>query len=338
MGHQIFVLAPTFPNYKDTEKNIIRYPSLPNPFIQKYPLGIPIVPASKIAKLKPDLIHTHHPLIIGKFASYLSEKLHIPLFFTAHTQYEQYLNYYFPKGFDFTSRMLINDLASLSLKCQKVICPSPQTETRLKKYGIENTQVLFNGIDTKLFSFKKQALNNKLTVIYTGRIQKEKNPFFLIKVAKELKKMTPNFQIIIIGDGRLLPKVSDLVIKNKLEDNVQLTGQVSQKILPNIYQSADLFFTPSISEVMPLSVLEAQSCGLPTVALTNSNLESIVIPEVSGLLLKPNPNLVAKEILCLFKNKKKLKSLSLGARKVAEKNSLKNCAKELIKLYTTSYS
>ncbi len=333
LGHKIYVLAPNFPGYIDSEKNIIRYFSMPNPFVNDYPLGLPLVSLKKIRQLKPDVIHTHHPLVIGKFASYLSEKIDVPFFFTAHTQYEQYLNYYFPHGYQITSRFLLNDLRNLSQKCLKVICPSPETEIRLNKQGIKNTKMIFNGIDTDFFTPAKKIFSEYPAIIFTGRLEKEKNPLFLIKIAYELKVLSPDFKMIIIGEGKLLPRLSELIIKYKLENNVSPVGSVNQELLPSIYKTVNIFLTPSTSEVMPLSVLEGEACGLPVIALERSNLNCVIENNKSGYLIKPNPKIIAEKIVELVNNKNKLNKFSKRSRGISEKYSLENCARSVIELY-----
>jgi glycosyltransferase involved in cell wall biosynthesis len=332
-GHKVHVLAPNFPGYKDTEINIIRYFSIPNPYIKNYPIGLPLVSLDKIKRLHPDIIHTHHPLIVGKFASNLSEKINVPLIFTAHTQYEQYLNYYFPRGYQITSKILIKDLISLSKKCYKIICPSPDTEKRLNSHEIKNTQIIFNGINTNFFTPAKELFSDYPILTYTGRLGKEKNPLLLIKIASELKKISPNFRMIIIGKGLLVTKLSELIIKSKLENNVSLVGEINQELLPSIYKTVNIFITPSTSEVMPLSVLEAESSGLPVFALKKSGLECIVENNKSGYLLDPNPKTISKTIKELVKNRKKLKRFSKRSREISEKYSLEHCAKSVEQLY-----
>jgi len=204
MGHKVLILAPTFPGFKDTDRDIIRYPSLPNPFIRNYPLGVPLVLLGKIRRLKPDIIHSHHPLIIGQYASQLADKLRLPLYFTAQTQYEQYLNFYFPHGYDLTSKLIVRNLFTLSKSCKKVICPSQKTKVRLDKHGIKNTIVIHNGIESEFLVKPTKKNIYQPTLVYTGRIEKEKNPQFLIKVSRELKKVLPDFKLLIIGSGSLL--------------------------------------------------------------------------------------------------------------------------------------
>lgn len=332
-GHKVYLLAPNFPGYKDNEKNIIRYFSMPNPYIKNYPIGLPLVSLDKIKHISPDIVHTHHPLIIGKFASYLSDKIRAPLIFTAHTQYEQYLNYYFPHGYRITSKILIRDLKNLSKKCFKIICPSQETESRLNRYGIRNTKTIFNGVDTNIFTPAKEIFSDYPSVIYTGRLEKEKNPLFLIKIAYQLKKISSNFKMTIIGGGRLLPKMSELIIKYKLEANINLVGNIDQELLPKMYKVANIFVTPSTSEVMPLSVLESEACGLPVIALNGSGLNCIIENDRSGYILAPNPKLIARKIIEVVGNKEKLKSFSRRSRRISEIYSLKHCVKSILQLY-----
>ncbi len=328
----MYVLAPSFPGYKDTEKNVLRYFSLPNPFVGSYPLGIPLVPLNKIKKIKPDIIHTQHPLVVGKFAEYVSDKFQLPLFFTAHTNYHQYLNYYFPKGYQITSRFITRDLRNIASKCRLVLCPSPETEERLNRLGITNTKTVYNGIDTNLFTPPKSLSADILTLIYTGRTVKEKNPELLIKIARHLSKIT-NFKMIIIGDGDLLSKMYQQVRRYKLEEKVLLTGNIKNEVLPNVYKSANIFITPSTSEVMPLSILEAQSCGLPVIALKKANLGSIVHHNQSGLLLDSNPKKIAEDVFALWKDKKRLALFSKNSVKIARAHSAGKNAEQLYKLY-----
>lgn len=329
LGHKVFILAPFFPGYKDTNTTVLRYPSLPNPLIKKYPVGIPLIPITKIKKLKVDIIHTHHPFMVGQFAAHVSKKLSTPLFFTAHTRYEQYLNYYMPHGYRLTSRLIKRDIKILAEKCVQVICPSKNTKNRLKKNGIMNTVVVHNGIEKNFFNKPKKKTTKQPAFIFTGRLEKEKNLQFLLKIAKELKICLPTFELVLVGSGSLFRKLQKSIYKLGLEENVILAGEVSRSLLPNIYKSFHLFITPSTSEVMPLSIIEASASGLPVVALKDANLEELVIHGKNGLLLKPEPKKIAKTIRDTVLDTNKLFTLSQNAFKHSKNFS---CAKTVIEL------
>ena len=335
-GHQVLVLAPNFPGFVDSEKGILRYPSLPNPVVKSYPLGVTLVPFGKIKEFRPQVIHTHHPFFVGRFAAGLAQKLSVPLFFTAHTQYHLYLNYYFPQGYALISKVLSRDLRDLAKNCYTVICPSPQTKERLAGFGITNTKVIFNGIETNLFSPPERKFVSRPTFVYTGRIEKEKNPLFLIKLAIYLKKRLPRFRLYIAGSGNFLPKMAKEVEKFQLGENVQLLGDVPRQLLPHLYAQAHLFVTPSSSEVMPLSILEALSCGLPVVGLAGSRLESIVLEGKTGFLLPANPRVIGDKIITLFNRPDSLRFLSRETRRLSAQFSIESTARQVSDLCRTS--
>lgn len=333
LGHVVYILAPTFPGYKDRDKHVIRYPSLPNPFIKKYPLGIPLVPIDKIKKIRPDIIHTHHPLIIGQFASFVAERLEKPLFATAHTQYEQYLNYYFPNGYNLTSSIIINDLKNLAEASRFIVCPSSNTQKRLSKHKIKNTIIINNGVEKVFFVKPKGKTNTTPTLVYTGRLDREKNPLKLIAYAKEISKLIPNFKLLVIGTGDKFKEMFDLTHRMKLDENIIFTGEINRLLLPKIYKSAHVFITPSISEVMPISILEAMASGLPIIAVKKSGLEEIVVDKKTGFIVSDDPKIIAQKIKTLFSNKKRLLSLSQNTYKFALNFSSEEVAKKLIELY-----
>lgn len=97
LGHQVTVFAPTYENQEE-EPGVFRYATLrkdimggivlPNPFDRRI--------EQEFKKQKFDIIHVHHPMLIGQTAVHLAKKYHIPLVFTYHTRYEQYLCYVKP--------------------------------------------------------------------------------------------------------------------------------------------------------------------------------------------------------------------------------------------------
>src|SRR5512143_1841165 len=94
MGHNVFIFAQE-DNYEDTEPFIFRYPSLHLPLTGDIPAAIPVSSFvdQLIPKLKLDVIHTHHPFLLGQTAAAKARDLNLPLVFTFHTQYQEYTHY-----------------------------------------------------------------------------------------------------------------------------------------------------------------------------------------------------------------------------------------------------
>lgn len=336
LGHQVMVMAPMFPGFKDSEKLVVRYPSFPNPFAKSHPIGIPMFNKTALEKFSPQIIHTHHPLIVGKLAALLAEKYQTPLFFTAHTNYQQYLHHYFPYGLEYTSKLLSGDINGLAKKCHTVICPSPETQKRFIRAGITNTLIIPNCIEKGVFKPKNNSAGSSLVLIFTGRIEKEKNPLMLIEISHDLKKIVHDFKLYIAGTGSMLQQISQLINKYHLQENIYLLGDIPRLLLPGLYHNANLFITTSTSEVMPLSIIEALSCGLPVVALKNSNLESLITHDKNGLILSPSSRLIAKQVLKLFHDPEKMVRLSKNAVAESKKYMADNIAAKLISLYSSA--
>src|ERR1041384_1722255 len=93
-GHNVFVFAQYDANYKDEEPFIFRYPSLPLP-LGEISTALPVSPFvdQLLPALKLDVIHTHHPILLGQTAARKAVELGLPLVFTFHTQYWEYTHY-----------------------------------------------------------------------------------------------------------------------------------------------------------------------------------------------------------------------------------------------------
>ncbi len=95
-GHKVYIVAPNYPGYRDVDESIIRVRSIPLYYRANYPL--PIFCGKELAsifnQLKIDLVHSHHPFGLGQSALIACKKYNnIPLVFTHHTLYEEYLHY-----------------------------------------------------------------------------------------------------------------------------------------------------------------------------------------------------------------------------------------------------
>ena len=95
LGHNVFIFTQQASDYEDTEPFIFRYPALDLPVFHDFPSTIPLSPFVDrlLPHLKLDLIHTHHPVLLGQTAASKAEELDLPLIFTFHTRYREYSHY-----------------------------------------------------------------------------------------------------------------------------------------------------------------------------------------------------------------------------------------------------
>lgn len=133
------------------------------------------------------------------------------------------------------------------------------------------------GLDTTMYQevhplvrkvAKRQELDvdeDTLVLAFVGRLDPQKRPTLLPKIADELVKREPDrsFTIIVMGDGDLHGTVEREIKRLKLEERVQLLGTVPKP--SDMLEAADIFLLPSVSEGLSIAVAEAMALGLPVV-------------------------------------------------------------------------
>jgi glycosyltransferase involved in cell wall biosynthesis len=115
-------------------------------------------------------------------------------------------------------------------------------------------------------------------VIYVGRLEPVKGIRYLIDAAKSVSGKMKNVKFLVVGDGPLRSEVS-------LSPQMVSTGWRND--VPDLLNASDLFVLPSISEGLPLSILEAYALEKPVVATNVGAVSEIVIEGRSGLLVPP---------------------------------------------------
>lgn len=128
--------------------------------------------------------------------------------------------------------------------------------------GIEAKQYRFN-CETRQDYRKKYCLEDKFVIVHVGRICKVKNHIFLIDIFNEICKQKNNYVLMLVGDGDMKDKIENLVTDYKLDGKVIFMGERND--VPELLQAADIFVLPSLSEGLPLVVIEAQAAGLQSI-------------------------------------------------------------------------
>ncbi len=176
-----------------------------------------------------------------------------------------------------------------------IICGGVGKEFNPKKYDekIKNKYKAYNGL-----------------IITVGRLNKRKNIDDLVKAANIVVKKIPKIKFLIIGKGKEKEHLEKLIKKFGLGKNVALTGFVSNKELPSYYATADLFVLTSKYESFGIVYVEAMASGTPAIGYEMIASREVIEDGKSGFVIKPNPKTLAKEIIIILKNKKKLKKMS----------------------------
>lgn len=139
-------------------------------------------------------------------------------------------------------------------------------------FGNKAYKFIPNFIDSDDYKFDLQTRNQirlkmgvegKKVIATVGRVAAQKNPFFALDVFDRLADKEEEVEYWWIGSGPLDQKVADYAGKLKHADRVKLLG--SRNDVPDLYQAMDIFFLPSLFEGLPVTGVETQAMGLPSV-------------------------------------------------------------------------
>ena len=165
--------------------------------------------------------------------------------------------------------------------------------------------VLNNAIETNDFRYDQSIrdeergtflLGDSLVVGHVGRFVNQKNHHYLIQIFKKIVENNYNSILLLVGFGRLQKDIEDLVYKEGLTNKVIFTGVRSD--VNRIMQAMDVFVLPSLYEGLPVTLVEAQTSGLPCIISDRVPPDCSIIPElISTCKLEESPEKWAELII-----------------------------------------
>nr|WP_218280103.1 glycosyltransferase [Verrucomicrobium spinosum] len=141
----------------------------------------------RLDSFQADIIHAHHPFLLGATALRVGASKNVPVVFTHHTRYEDY-THYVPFDSPAFREVAVNLSTQFANLCDGVIAPSESIATMIKERGVESpVKVVPTGIDIKAFSSgdgrgmrkKLKIPDDAFVVGHLGRLAAEKNLEYL---------------------------------------------------------------------------------------------------------------------------------------------------------------
>jgi glycosyltransferase involved in cell wall biosynthesis len=171
-------------------------------------------------------------------------------------------------------------------------------------------------------------------VLFVGRLIPRKGLIYLVEAAKHIVKEHSQTLFLIVGDGPLKKHLLSHIEETKLASNFVFLGDVNEKLLPAVYNFADIFVLPSIQEGQGIALLEAQATAKPVVAFNVGGIGEAVLDKETGLLTKPDSNELADAIRKLLANESLRETMGSNGRKFVEDNfSWGICAQKMLQVY-----
>mgnify|MGYP001555371787 FL=1 len=268
--------------------------------------------ADRAQGLKLNHIHAHFANRSTSVASLTSEILGIPYSFTAHAVdiYKQ----------DVKPAILSRKIEAA--RC--VVTVSEANKAFLEAHANGSSEKIvriYNGIDVHRFKPAAAPPAEPFTILAVARLVEKKGLDDLIEACHYLRERGLSIQCWIIGKGKMRRPLQALIKKQKLGDTVKLLGAHSQDEVLERYRKSHLFVLPCIvgsdgnRDGLPVSIVEALSCGLPVVTTAVTGIPEVVQHQHNGLIVpEHDPKSLADSIQTLIADEGLYKQLKQNAR------------------------
>lgn len=152
-------------------------------------------------------------------------------------------------------------------------------------------EIVRNGIDITRFSPPVRRPEGPFTILAVARLVEKKGLPLLLEACRNLRDRGLEFRCEIIGKGAQQSLLEGLVRTWDLGDRVTLAGAMAQQEIVERYHQAHVLVLPCIigtdgnRDGLPVSIVEALSCGVPVISTPVTGIPEVVHHEVNGLLV-----------------------------------------------------
>jgi glycosyltransferase involved in cell wall biosynthesis len=288
-----------------------------------------------VSRINPDVIHVHAPNFFSCYIIPVAKLKRIPIVATVHLEEVD------PVGY------LLSAFRKLALaRFDKVIAVSNYTRSLALNAGVKGDKisVIYNSCDETFFgqSKNKDAIRKKYNIpmdikviIFVGQLINRKGVSFLIESLRILRKTVDNFLTIIVGQGEEFQKLKSLVKEYGLVNHVDFRGNVTRKMLAELYSVADVFVLPSLAEGHSVALVEAMASGLPLIASDIEGSRVSIKEEVNGYLIDiGNVQKLAQRLKIILTDSNLQQKMSRNSSKIyGEKFSTKILIDNYLEIY-----
>jgi 1,2-diacylglycerol 3-alpha-glucosyltransferase len=343
-GHQVRIVAPTFEGAEESTDDVLRVPAIQGFNGSDFSVRLPQpgLIAAFLDDFRPQVIHSHHPFLLGDSALRFAWSRRLPLVFTHHTLYEQY-THYVPLDSEALKRVAIQMAVEYCNLCTHVIAPSESLEHLLEERGVTTpVTVIPTGIDLDFFSSgdrrrflrQQQVEDNALVVGHVGRLAGEKNLAFLAEAVGRFLARRRDAVFLVVGAGPEEEAFRGSLLRQAESRQVLLVGKKTGRELADAYAAMDVFVFSSQSETQGMVLAEAMAAGAPVVALDGPGVRDVVARDNGRLLAgDATAESFANALEEVTADPRRLRRQCEAVQASIQEFSLDICADRLVELY-----
>jgi len=195
-------------------------------------------------------------------------------------------------------------------------------------YRPESIEVIYNGIDLGSFreddSGKVISLRRELgldhgeaILVNVGRLIPQKGQRYLIMAMPKVLDEQPSCKLLLVGEGPMENELQDLAHDLGVGEAIWFLR--TRLDVPAILQLSDLFVLPSLSEGMPVALLEAMAMRKPCIASNITSIPEVVEDGRSGVLVEPQrPDQLANAVLSLIDDRERRQAMRVRGRQIVK--------------------
>jgi 1,2-diacylglycerol 3-alpha-glucosyltransferase len=354
-GHEPIVIAPRYPNHRDVpgDIEIQRVASCHTRFNPENPFALPpfLMLPGQLPRTDFDVVHSQQPFGIGLHARRAARRRRVPHITTFHTLYTEYVHYV-----PFVSRRFLVGFVARYMcwfynSCDTIIVPSNEAGSWLANLGVhrELMTVIPSGIPEPLpvapaaVDAVRQRFDlpaNAPILLYVGRFAPEKNLDLLVdSFADLIAGMPENEQhpvLLMVGTGPYYAACVERIKSLGLTRWIRTPGALPREELDPVYEVGTFFVFSSSTETQGMVLNEAQSHGLPCVAVTGGGAAEFVRNGVDAIVVAPERPAFTAALREMLDNDTLRCAYAVAARQSPLRLTPAGMAQRVIEVYNTA--
>lgn len=350
-GHNVLVVAAGSRTHRHyIEDGVLWCPSKQFKRFYDYSLASPVSMKRLriLQRFQPDIIHIHNEFGVGLSGIAIAKVLKVPLVYTLHTMYDDYLYYVAPKPLiPVVKKASHRYFRFLGKRAGAITGPSPKVQEFLSDCGIaKEVSVVPNPVELDMFQpecvdqekvaelkQRYQIRDDELVVCFCGRLGREKSIDVLLDYFAQELDRKDKIRLIIIGGGPCQEELETQAKQLGIDDVVTFVGKFLHEELVNLYACCNLYITTSLSDTNSISMLEAMATGLPVLHRYDKLNEGQVKTGVNGFIFYDAQDMY--RYMLKYKNASKEQKLALkhSVMESVKKSGQENLAKYLLDVY-----
>ncbi len=226
----------------------------------------------------------------------------------------------------------IKQIKKVFQRVDYAICVSERIKKQINALGVENTKVVYNGINQyHLEAVDKEE--NRYNILTVAGFVRRKNIDLILKSVKIVLNKYKNVKLTIVGEGIERANLEKLVAELKMTENVIFMGEIPNHEVQKLMNENYLFILTSVAEGFGIVYPEAMRAGCITIGTKNEGIDGFLKDGENGFLVNPDVEEIAKLIKQIYEGKFDLEKMRGKAMEAVKELTWENNVKGYIEIF-----